>query len=1847
MNNNIYFWRNTVKVLPKFPLYLEKIQQLCSGDQVSLQIEKLHGAEGLYSMRLDDSARLIYTYYKQKVCLLELLENHQYHRSRFIENPQRIEYVLQALKHSESIAEVVEAPNHSSQEKVIPLELHQQQFIQFNEQQEQVFQQSLPLIVSGPAGSGKTCMAISMILDFIRQFESPEIEKKIVYVTKSKALASQLKANWQEAMPECEPSIQVEFMHYSELLPNKMEIIEDEFTLFDAWFKDYQRILPHLSEVVWQEFRIISGLKPIESYMDLGRKQTQFLELEDRKKCFDLYMGYQKYLSKANQCSPSLYPLQIKDIFDLVVVDEAQDLSYCQLSSLNCLAKQSNIVFFLGEHQLLFDVKSKLNFIKSIYHEQKTSLSQLILSQSYRCPPVVVQLANCIIQTKYQATGGLSDEIENPRIEVAPQFLEKVGEVRWISPEDPILPSEIKLHAKNHYFAVIVFNESERAEASHFFDCEMARVFTPESIKGLEFKMIVVWRPLLGKFAREVNKYLLSSVSEQEEKTIVHRPRSGQAHDAYLLFFNRLITSVTRCQQSLIWVEEEHFHPIQYLIDKIKQGFSSPRLEFVPIEESKQEDWRKLIIKYLLEGNEDGARGIYLSHLKHQYENFEHFCELHGFAKKKEVVQIKEEEKISEVSKQPVKITYQFEHEFFHSTKKKEDWAYKTEITLLTESEDNLNKYLASFLLKFKTGGGLENALFKEKPIRSQEHKKKAVQMSFFEWLMLKRTRVFTFLSCMAKHTQIMCKIPVARLREVLDPSFKMCLDSFDEVQQLFYQQLQMKQISVAKLLNPNIHIPVIHTLLKLKRIDLIAAVAPMGAPLDDLDKDGNTLIHTAVLNKDIPAIQYLHEVGFDFNYVNAKDETVSWKIAGLGDIELYELFSTYKMDWHNRGVNKSFPIQHAVQKGQLELLKLLLKVHPKPPQFLNLLDLYHLALLTDKPVDMVRTLLAYDLDPHRLDQSNKQTPIEMIMELDSLNPHRIELLNLFKEFKCSIDTWKIQDLFTIAHLAAKFNRLEVISWMMLSSSLKPLLSQPAANKILPFDHAIKFNAENVLDQLVLLGEVGGFKSEHFEQFALTAVCHANLSILTKLQQHGMPFNFIYGHENLMHMAIRLKKPSLLPTLQLAGADMHHINQFGENPILCAAKAGYLEAFQQMYAINPEGVDAVDRVGNNVFHLAAQHNRAEILDFLFNLIGLNQLITMTNHEGFTPFLMAIKSNQLKAIESFIKAKIVQERSIDKEKDILYLVMKNENTGLLGYLIVQQHYSISHTYNGSNLLQLSIIEDKLTVYPYLYKLIDQSAKGFLPVFMVAGLGKTAFITLMHQFKEDFYAHNQFFENILHVLFKSEVNEKVIFEFISELINTEVNVKYLMMQMDKNDVVPLSYLVEKKQFALIQQLDDMLHFLWPKEQETEDEYFHVTAIKEKHKSRSSKNKILVNERMKSLNDGLAIDFIRDAIRKGDTVTLSFFLTLHKKWKNSQNVDLNSLIFKTLDPFDYLLRDCVFLAIKLGNLECLKTLAENNMSMNVLDRGFTYTTVEYAIECHQFNIFLYIVEQHRFIFTKQADSLAHSAAIYNNVDVLRWLGQKQEFKHSLSYLKNDDLEQHMTPLIAAVMNCNLDAIKVLNDFKVDFNQCIDNEYDALWFTISDSEDEFNEEVFDYLISRDMDINREYFIQLELDRKKTIDQVTLLIKTAIFGYAKLLPTLILKGARLDWVHQTTKENILFYAIRHNQLNFIKVLADYELDWTQVNHHQENVLHYVVKYGDLEMLEWFLQKKESKPLLTMTDENGRTPYYIARSDCELEMIQLFEKVQPPLLTINYGFFSQASEKSIASSSNQISKSSM
>ena len=177
-----------------------------------------------------------------------------------------------------------------------------------------------------------------MISNYIQQQDEHGSEKKIIYVTKSKALAVQLKANWLQTMPEYQHYIHVEFMHYSQLLPLDMTLIEDEFSFFSNWLKELKSVLPYTNDVIWQEFRMISGLQPKESYLNLGKKQTQVLELDERQLCYEIYQQYEKYLSSCSFCSPSLYQIHEKDLYDLVLVDEAQDLSYCQLSNLNAFA---------------------------------------------------------------------------------------------------------------------------------------------------------------------------------------------------------------------------------------------------------------------------------------------------------------------------------------------------------------------------------------------------------------------------------------------------------------------------------------------------------------------------------------------------------------------------------------------------------------------------------------------------------------------------------------------------------------------------------------------------------------------------------------------------------------------------------------------------------------------------------------------------------------------------------------------------------------------------------------------------------------------------------------------------------------------------------------------------------------------------------------------------------------------------------------------------------------------------------------------------------------------------------------------------------------------------------------------------------------------------------------------------------------------------------------------------------------------------------------------------------------------------------------------------------------------
>ncbi len=84
----IYYWRDVVGDLEPFRAYQDQIDQLLAGDYKALHLERLQGSKKhpVYSIRVNSErgTRLLFTVVDGKICMLEVVLNHDYHKSRFL-----------------------------------------------------------------------------------------------------------------------------------------------------------------------------------------------------------------------------------------------------------------------------------------------------------------------------------------------------------------------------------------------------------------------------------------------------------------------------------------------------------------------------------------------------------------------------------------------------------------------------------------------------------------------------------------------------------------------------------------------------------------------------------------------------------------------------------------------------------------------------------------------------------------------------------------------------------------------------------------------------------------------------------------------------------------------------------------------------------------------------------------------------------------------------------------------------------------------------------------------------------------------------------------------------------------------------------------------------------------------------------------------------------------------------------------------------------------------------------------------------------------------------------------------------------------------------------------------------------------------------------------------------------------------------------------------------------------------------------------------------------------------------------------------------------------------------------
>ena len=607
----VYFWRDLIGHETKFFPYKAKIQQLLAGDYSSLSLEKLKipSKTPIYSIRINKEHRLLFTTYQGKLCLLDVVLNHDYHKSPFL----RTRGILNAFldKHHESLTRATTPPwaltenekddfvnvksvsglNITAEDsEFAALDYYQSRLIEFSTVQNELLSVALPLVVSGPAGSGKSCTALSILSNHVQRYLGDDEAFPILYMSRSRHLVADIRRIWQEKNPfEFRDGV-VLFKTYDELLDEQMP---EGFRLatpevFHSWHKEYLAHSKKLSKTamafscvplestkdLWREFRIISGGFSKEEYLALGEGQSGVSDKGARELIFKSYCSYIDYLSSHHLIESELYSLKAS-LYKLVVVDEAQDLSYGQLLGLSRLAGR-NSVFLLGEHQILFDGLSRQAYLQRLFHQLGMAINLRQLQATYRCSPAVLAVANSLIRAKYCATGGAADKGEVAELASSEEASARENQAIWFDSKNKIELSRLKEQASHGQLAVVAWSTEAIREAHETLGTPL--VFTPSEIKGLEYPTVVIWQPLSGREcedACEKLRDLPASVAAFASASTGHLPKKGHGNTASLPYFNELITAVTRAQNTLIIVQELSNHAVRPLINVLAAAIPS------------------------------------------------------------------------------------------------------------------------------------------------------------------------------------------------------------------------------------------------------------------------------------------------------------------------------------------------------------------------------------------------------------------------------------------------------------------------------------------------------------------------------------------------------------------------------------------------------------------------------------------------------------------------------------------------------------------------------------------------------------------------------------------------------------------------------------------------------------------------------------------------------------------------------------------------------------------------------------------------------------------------------------------------------------------------------------------------------------------------------------------------------------------------------------------------------------------------------------------------------------------------------------------------------------------------
>lgn len=647
MKKALSYFHGIVDPMGKAINHVDTLRKLNHNRRGGLRSHKLKGYE-IWSDYCDEETRILRTNYKYNgknyYCILDVVYGHAYEKSPFIHQPKLRNLFLES--NGEMINDLItkehfvlmdddadeeeEIIEDLAPENMVPCHLHHNKLVICDDMQNTILEEkSLPLVISGVPGSGKSFISILSLAEYVRNASDMEDPWPVLCTTQSPKLLTTLHNDFN-TQPGIEkaPKDAVQFKTYQELLVElKPELATHKLVDakdFETWFKNYLKTHNNVAKIrgeplinlenykaAYQEFRIISGYQTKEAYQQAGQKNTLFKESSIQNFLYQAYQSYALYLQKNKYFDPSFTSLPAQAVYKRIYVDEAQDLSLLQLENLYVLS--GGQVCYSGDGRQRDDNKDKLSFLTQLFHKNKVTNPTVHLQTSHRCPASVINMANEISRLSSLVTGNGQAEILQAKEN------SKTGGVLWVEQFAPALLQELNRYTDNGRLVVVAKIEDQSKALALF---PKALVLTPEQVKGLQFDHVLLFDVFSSPELEKADGLLAArSDLDSARKNNHNRAKPNQGDEDLGPAFSNPFVACTRPLDSL-YIFQPPSRKLKTIHDCLKKVANNCPPPTIGNNEKNQEIWMDYVRMFLANHDIELALTIWTTRLKRPKDEF-------------------------------------------------------------------------------------------------------------------------------------------------------------------------------------------------------------------------------------------------------------------------------------------------------------------------------------------------------------------------------------------------------------------------------------------------------------------------------------------------------------------------------------------------------------------------------------------------------------------------------------------------------------------------------------------------------------------------------------------------------------------------------------------------------------------------------------------------------------------------------------------------------------------------------------------------------------------------------------------------------------------------------------------------------------------------------------------------------------------------------------------------------------------------------------------------------------------------------------------------------------------------